>query len=377
MVLPANVNYTTQTYSDIFSDLLMQAYIMGWISTEQDVSDYISNSKNIENTVILDISIMAYAISLEYESLDEIYTALDMANAVGTDLDILGEPFLTRLPEDYAVTTIAVTCEDPAINNVIIPAGTTLTAETDNRAIFSTIADATLLIGQTEVDIPVICLTPGPIGNVSANSLISFDQSIDGIDGVTNPLDASGGSDAESDADYRQRLQFWAYTLEKGTLAAILNAIRLVTAVTSYYIEPYFDGYGSTRIIIEPGTDATIQAVQQAVDNVKAVDEYFLVMGVTNVTVNVSLTVNIGLDQTLPPTQDVKDTVEIKASQYLSQFIQDLGIGADFVPYQAGAYLSTYVPEIASGNVTFADETPVTVGPEEKAVVGTIDITMV
>lgn len=390
MVNPVSMNYKNRSFNEIFLDMMLDAFNSDILSDDSDFMDYINQNKKIENTTILDISIMAFQLSKLYEnSLDTIYLSNDPNNAYEGDVEMLFKPFIgTRRPAGYAMTDVVFSVDTPATKNVTIPIWAVVGYNMDNGITFKTTQEVTLLQGQSNVTASVVCTTIGPAGNVPIHTITEIISSIPGIDHVDNPQPSSGGKNKEDVETYRKRGLNWPNTCAKGTKDAVIDAITGVATVLGYALDLYWDGYGSTRIVIDPPTASVLTDVQNAVNLVKAVDEPITVVGVEEVLINTTTAVNVSIDEAIPLSDSQKALIKSKVEQAIKTFIDggknlsdntdraDLGIGTDFIPFQAARYVAEQIPEIKTMEVTFPPG-PVTIKPNEKAVAGTITATVV
>lgn len=157
--------------------------------------------------------IEAFAV-LEYARLEEEHENTRIAfisTSYGTWLDKIGELPFIDLPRDegsVAGGTVIFTLAAVQDSDFVIPAGTIVTAP-DSELDFTTLVDATIYEGELSVETAVECLTAGSDGNVKKEKITKID-SINAFDpefiSVSNPEAMWGGSDYETDDDYRDRL---------------------------------------------------------------------------------------------------------------------------------------------------------------------------
>jgi phage-related baseplate assembly protein len=129
--------------------------------------------------------------------------------STGSYLDNLGALYGQRglrLQATPALTTLRFTLVAPVAFSVTVPAGTYCQAP--NSVVFTTLADGVITAGEDSVDVPAQALVTGIIGNGFAPgqiiSIINWNQDL-GIT-VSNTTLSAGGSDAETDDQYRYRL---------------------------------------------------------------------------------------------------------------------------------------------------------------------------
>lgn len=115
-------------------------------------------------------------------------------------------------------------------SDIVIPVNTIV--ETNDGIGFVTTEEGVLLTGQVITDsIPVRAQVEGSSGNVSAFTIINIVTSISGIDGVTNLTPTTGGQDAESEDDQRERFQRYATNLARCTKVGIESGAETVAGV--------------------------------------------------------------------------------------------------------------------------------------------------
>ena len=389
MANPFSVNYVEKSYEDLFLEMLTAAYANGEgiLSTDQYFLDYVAGDKDIENTIIMEISVHALILSEAYKDLTRIYNAQSLYKAEGDDLDVLGQMYFQRYPPHAAVADVTYAREEGYEGNITIPYGHQLTTSSETPVIFKVVNETVVVDGEDFAVVQMECTTTGVSGNVAKGEINTMVTDIEGISGVSNEYGAYGGAEEENDLSYRRRLLNWKNILRKGTYDAIVDAIASVRAVESFYMDLYWDGYGSTKIIIDPPLTSVINMVEAAVAEAKAVDEDITIVPVVEVDVDVGLIVNVSLDEPVVVSDINKERIETIVEQQLVVYLEggtDLygnavkanGIGRDFVPFEAGVYLKQQLPEIRNLSFTYPLE-PVTIESHEKAMVGTIEVSVI
>ena len=129
-----------------------------------------------------------------------------LAYATGDYLDHIGVLLgVTRLPAYKAVTSLKFTLSDLQLSAVIIPAGTRVTP--DGNIIFQTLEDAEIPAGELECVISAECTDAGVSGNgFLAGQIKKLVDVFPYEMSVINITDSSGGSDIESDENFRERI---------------------------------------------------------------------------------------------------------------------------------------------------------------------------
>lgn len=126
--------------------------------------------------------------------------------ATGDKLDQIGALTETsRLQATAAVDTQRFTLSAPQTSAMPIPIGTRVTP--GNNVYFETFELAEIPAGELSVDVPVHCSTPGTIGNGylpgQINTLV---DPLPYAASVSNLHGSSGGTDIETDDNYRERI---------------------------------------------------------------------------------------------------------------------------------------------------------------------------
>jgi phage-related baseplate assembly protein len=125
---------------------------------------------------------------------------------LGDYLDHIGAIVRTeRIPAQPSVTTLKFTLSTAQPQAVVIPAGTRVTP--DGQVFFAVLTDTTVAAGTLQIDVYAECTIEGTVGN--GWQIGQINQLVDPllwIIQVQNITVSSGGSDIESDDNYRQRI---------------------------------------------------------------------------------------------------------------------------------------------------------------------------
>lgn len=122
-------------------------------------------------------------------------------------LDLKGKNYGTRgerIIGTAARTTMRCYISIPAPSPVVIPAGTRFVM---NEYLFHTESNYSIAAGETYVDVPVVCDTIGDIGTIPPGDLKDIVDRYDYYDHAENITPLAGGQNAESDDEYRARLE--------------------------------------------------------------------------------------------------------------------------------------------------------------------------
>jgi len=149
--------------------------------------------------------------------------SFDVNSKSGTELDAFVNLFgITRQLGKRAVGTVTFTLASPATTVISIPNGTQVyvpgtTSTTGNSIYFDTSTSASIAVGQTEVEVPVISSLPGTFNNVAAQTITAVLTPIVGLPTVTNYQPLANGIDTETDAQLQARWTATAFSNISGT----------------------------------------------------------------------------------------------------------------------------------------------------------------
>ena len=130
-----------------------------------------------------------------------------LPTSYGSWLDLFGEELnLPRDPGRQSQGDVTFSIPEPVNYLITIPQATRLVAS-DTGLYYDTYMTVEIPIGETSVDCPIYSVVPGAGTNAKADTITLFENtSLYPEVSVTNPLDCTGGTDTESDEDYRTRL---------------------------------------------------------------------------------------------------------------------------------------------------------------------------
>lgn len=129
-----------------------------------------------------------------------------------------------KIPATYASGSIVMSRVEPAEENYIIPAGTTVLSKATQYKPpiqYRTIDDALLEIGHTTVTIAVVSNVSGEDGNTGAGEITEFLMQPNGVEAVTNTTAIMGGSPEESNEEQKARFQVFIEANARGILQSV------------------------------------------------------------------------------------------------------------------------------------------------------------
>lgn len=206
-------------------------------------------------------AVQAQEISLIWETLADLYRALDPANATGEQLDVIGRfRGVPRLGASVGTGTITAS----GTPGTVIPAGSRASNSTTG-VVVETTADATIGGGGT-VTIAVQSVPAGAVVS-GVDGIDTIVTPVAGWDAVTGSTELTGSRDREGDTAYRARLAQSTEivaSVEGAIRAALLQVEQVETAIVlsnrtsstdSNLTPPH-----SARVVIEPDLSGNTEA---------------------------------------------------------------------------------------------------------------------
>lgn len=160
--------------------------------------------------------------------------------ATGKHLDLHGqERGVFRLQANYSEGLATFYRAQPSPIELKISQGvevTTTSESADEDVItFVTTEPGVIPANQLSVEVPIVCTIPGTSGNLPSSALNRMPTPPAGVHRVIT-TSTTGGTEQETDEDYRSRIIVALESLGKGTLSAITNAVRSVQGVRTVTI---------------------------------------------------------------------------------------------------------------------------------------------
>lgn len=186
------------------------------------------------------------AIELEqaYTRLESILLSGFASTAAGEYLDKkVSEQGLMRKPATFAKGVVTITGSEGAVINI----GDKVSSET---LTFSSLENKTVP-DSGSVTVNVQCDTAGAVGNVPTGSIKSFPLTLPGLTSVINSEALTGGYDAESDSELRQRyFEKVSAPVSSGNKYHYINWAKEVAGVGDVKVIPLWNGPGTVKIIL-------------------------------------------------------------------------------------------------------------------------------
>lgn len=241
---------------------------------------------------------------------------------------------------------------------VTITKGTQITAETTiagtTRAVtYITSEDVELGTSATEVYASAISRDSGSrastgAGTINNHNFTGYAEYQSDALKVTNTSGIVGGTDRESDINYRYRISNVVVASEAGNLTAITLAALGVAGVADVSIVPYDRGSGSFSVYIKSiyptVSDALLDKVRESVERVKSFGNSAVILSPKSVGLEATVT----LRYRSAITADQKDVIETLVEDEIISYVNNLDIGEEFVRQELVSRILNVSEEIKS-----------------------------
>lgn len=275
------------------------------------------------------VSAIAYEIWKVYDSLNAILPIAFVDETSGEYIDKRASEYgISRREGTHATVTLQITGDSGAI----IPSGTVFTTEFGLE--FETTEDATIV--DTTVDVPAKSVDVGSVYNVDKNTITLQYQSLAGVDSVTNPAKAQGGTDVETDEALLARLnQYRQRPATSGNKYQYEQWAMEVSGVGGVKVTPLQNGPGTVGVLIigydkKPVDTAIVNACQQHIDSVRPIGAAVTVSSAQSIAINITVQVTLADGVAIASVQDkfksaVTDYLESLAFNGLTVLINAIG----------------------------------------------------
>jgi phage-related baseplate assembly protein len=282
----------------------MNLSLKGFAQLVQDMSATLQSSA----TALVDVSVgsviraifeanASVVLWLQWLTLQVLQTTRASTSA-GIDLDSWMADFgLSRLPAAPSAGTVTFSRYSPSLS-ATIPVGS-IVKTNDGTLSFEVVEDTQSSIwqpattnyvipsGVTSADLPVVCVTPGSVGNVLQGSVTIIAASLPAVDQVVNSNPLTNGIDAETDESFRARFHGYLASRSRATVMAIQNAIAGVRQGLEFAVLENTGPDGSHQIgafmvIVDDGTgnpsSDLLSSISNAVNSVRPISTTFTVV---------------------------------------------------------------------------------------------------
>lgn len=322
---------------------------------------------------------MTEAVGLELDEMDgnliNVQNLFNVDNLTGDDLTrfVYQRKGVTRKAPGYASGVVTVT------GTGTVEIGDLF--ETGNGVQFA--ASETVSIAGSG-DVPVIAVVAGASGNVGTGAVNDMPVTISGISAVTNSAPITGGYDAETDKDLRERYYEAIRTpASNGNKASYKIWAKSITGVGDAKVFPLAQGTGTVDVVIidadmTPADTSLVNEVQNYIDpgssgrgdGIAPIGATCYVSSATGLSINVSASITLSSSAS-------SSTVETAIKEAITNYLANIAFDSSIVSAAQVGNVILDVPGVqdyenlklnsATGNVT--------VGEREVAVIGTVTFT--
>lgn len=221
---------------------------------------------------------------------------------------------------------------------VVIPAGTRVKTASGLRFLLSSASSIALASTSSPLAL-VVAEEAGSNYNVGTGTITIVEDSITGVETVTNALAATGGVDSESNIAYKNRFQSYVEGLGRTNLAGLRAGALGVEGITSASIVELFPPIGGVNVelYVDDGTALGVSSakrveVQFVIDgDGTSLNPGFRAAGI-NVLVKQPGIVTQNLTATLSILSGVDtDQLTNDVVNALTEYVNTLGVGSDII----------------------------------------------
>lgn len=381
------MNYREKDYEEIFEAVLEDSVENGLISRADDFTALIKNRQDISNYYVMDKSAISKMFDIFYDNATLIYNSNNINLATGIDLDNIGyERGIHRPQATKASVEVTFTIEEELETDLLLNEGIVISTESGIK--YETVEKLYISSYDTSATITCMSVEAGSHVKVAENTLIKIVDNIPYRLSVTNPTRSSGGTDAYSDELYRILLLNYRKILIKGSLEAFEEYLVNFEGIDSYKIVPNWDGTGTVKVILDPGTPELLnQAYNDLQRIISQIDDDITMFAPNERTIDIYAIVNVDIDLINPFSSSEKDNIKSRIITAIKLFIDGgyrvngsyytgLNIGEDFIPHKLAVFLDEEIPELKNIEFNYP-EGYVQILDEEIGVSNNIEIEMV
>ena len=317
----------------------------------------------------------AYVLADQLNHINETGRSNLLQYALGNELDAIGDLFHNaRLTAQKATTTLVFTLSESQNTSITIPKGTRVTPdgklfyETDSEIVFN--AKTTELSKEVSATATEAGTSHNDWDVGSINILV---DTIPYIASVSNTTIPGGGSDIETDDEYRERLREAPFSFSVAGPANAYKAIAMAVSADIADVAVHSPSAGVVEIaVVKDGgeipseDDEILSLVLEACSakNVRPLTDYVQVVPATSKPINIKLTYYVGNGDT-----SVKTAVESAVEDYIAW--QTEKIGRDINPDK----LNTMLFEAGAARVVITEPVYQSIAENEIAKVEAVSVT--
>ncbi len=277
-----DANYDAYTAERIKAEIL--AELAGTVETREG---------SYANTLVTPA---AYQMFRNYQLVPQLLLAAFPDETAGEYIDEKAKDFgIVRTAGQKAHVTLRFTRRAGAVILAPVPAGTV--AATEDGLRFVTLEDA--VFRSLVADVPAQAEEIGRIYNVEAGAIRYLTVNLSGVESVTNPAAAEGGTDNETDAAllerYREHLR---RPISSGNKNHYIAWAKEVSGIGNVAVVPIWNGPGTVKVIVagpdkEPVGPETVSACAAHIEEERPIGAGVTVVSATAYSIDVEATVTL------------------------------------------------------------------------------------
>ena len=380
------MNYEEKAYEEIFEEMLNDSLEKGLISHAEDFASFIANQEDISNYYVMDKSVIAQMFAKAYTYMSATYESAKIEYAEGEDLDDIGKIVgIPRPGATYAEAEVTFYISEAIEEDINVSAGVIISTE-DNIE-YRTLENIFIVAGNTETTVQAIAIESGVSSKVIENSLTRIVDDLEIHMGCNNSKPSSGGTEEYTDDEYRYLLLNWIKIHIKGSDEAYENYFANFDGIDSYKIVPNWDGTGTVKVVLDPGTPYQLNEAYEDLQNtITQATEDIVMFSPTSKFIDIYAIVNVDIDQLNPYSSVEKDAIKARIITAIKCFIDGgyredgswypgLVLGEDFIPHKLAVFLDDEISELKNISFNYPEDY-IPILDEEIGVSNTITIEM-
>ena len=380
------MNYEEKAYEEIFEEMLNDSLEKGLISHAEDFASFIANQDDISNYYVMDKSVIAQMFAKVYTYISATYESAKIEYAEGNDLDDIGKIVgIPRPGATYAEAEVTFYISEAIEEDINVSAGVIISTE-DNIE-YRTLENIFIAAGKTETTVQTIAVESGVGSKVIENSLTRIVDDLEIQIGCNNSKPSSGGTEEYTDDEYRYLLLNWTKIYIKGSDEAYENYFANFDGIDSYKIVPNWDGTGTVKVVLDPGTPYQLNGAYEDLQNtITQATEDIVMFSPTSKFIDIYAIVNVDIDQLNPYSSVEKDAIKARIITAIKCFIDGgyredgswypgLVLGEDFIPHKLAVFLDDEISELKNISFNYPEDY-ISILDEEIGVSNTITIEM-
>lgn len=380
------MNYEEKAYEEIFEEMLNDSLEKGLISHAEDFASFIANQDDISNYYVMDKSVIAQMFAKAYTYISATYESAKIEYAEGNDLDDIGKIVgIPRPGATYAEAEVTFYISEAIEEDINVSAGVIISTE-DNIE-YRTLENIFIAAGKTETTVQTIAVESGVGSKVIENSLTRIVDDLEIQIGCNNSKPSSGGTEEYTDDEYRYLLLNWTKIYIKGSDEAYENYFANFDGIDSYKIVPNWDGTGTVKVVLDPGTPYQLNGAYEDLQNtITQATEDIVMFSPTSKFIDIYAIVNVDIDQLNPYSSVEKDAIKARIITAIKCFIDGgyredgswypgLVLGEDFIPHKLAVFLDEEITELKNISFNYPEDY-IPILDEEIGVSNTITIEM-